>query len=77
MRNHQSLKTKQQRYWGKMSKKRMTTAEINTELLQHEAVCAERYQMILFRINRLERILMGSAAAIIAGLVSIIVTLTT
>ena len=55
----------------------MTTAEINTELLQHEAVCAERYQMILFRINRLERILMGSAAAIIAGLVSIIVTLTT
>jgi len=60
-----------------MSKKRMTTAEINTELLQHEAVCAERYEMILFRINRLERILMGSAAAIIAGLVSIIVTLTT
>tara|TARA_B100001939_G_scaffold179918_1_gene155176 strand:- start:6248 stop:6433 length:186 start_codon:yes stop_codon:yes gene_type:complete len=60
-----------------MSKKRVTTAEVNSDLLQHEAVCAERYNMILFRINRLERILMGSAAAIIAGLVSIIVTLTT
>lgn len=60
-----------------MSKKRVTTAEVNNDLLQHEAICAERYNMILFRINRLERILMGSAAAIIAGLVSIIVTLTT
>jgi len=60
-----------------MSKKRVTTAEVNSDLLQHEAICAERYNMILFRINRLERILMGSAAAIIAGLVSIIVTLTT
>jgi len=59
-----------------MSKKRVTTAEVNSDLLQHEAICAERYNMILFRINRLERILMGSAAAIIAGLVSIIVTLT-
>lgn len=60
-----------------MSRKRVTTAEVNSDLLQHEAICAERYNMILFRINRLERILMGSAAAIIAGLVSIIVTLTT
>ena len=60
-----------------MSKKRMTTAEINTELLQHEAICAERYQMIQFRINRLERVLLGSAGAIIVALISIIVTLTT
>ena len=77
MKNRQSQKTKQKRYWGKMSKKRMTTAEINTELLQHEAVCAERYEMILFRINRLERVLLGSAGAIIVILLSIIVTLTT
>ena len=60
-----------------MNKKRITTTEVNTELLQHEAVCAERYKMILFRINRLERVLMGSGGAIIAGLVTIIVTLTT
>ena len=60
-----------------MNKKRITTTEVNTELLQHEAVCAERYNMILFRINRLERVLIGSGGAIIAGLVTIIVTLTT
>ena len=60
-----------------MNKKRITTTEVNTELLQHEAVCAERYKMILFRINRLERVLIGSGGAIIAGLVTIIVTLTT
>ena len=55
----------------------MTKSELNTELLQHEAVCAERYEQILFRINRLERVLLGSAGAIIIILLSIIVTLTT
>jgi|TARA_R100001530_G_C4285319_1_gene146660 hypothetical protein len=60
-----------------MNKKRITTTEVNAELLQHEAVCAERYKMILFRINRLERVLLGSAGAIIAGLATIIITLTT
>jgi hypothetical protein len=60
-----------------MNKKRITTTEVNAELLQHEAICAERYKMILFRINRLERVLLGSGGAIIAGLVTIIVTLTT
>ncbi len=53
----------------------MTTTEIDNKLLQHEAICAERYKMILSRISRLERIMVGSAAAVIAGLVSIILTL--
>jgi hypothetical protein len=58
-----------------MNKKRMTTAEINNELLQHEAICAERYNMILARLSRLERIFLGAAGAVIAGLLSIILTL--
>ena len=58
-----------------MSNKRMPTTEIDNKLLQHEAICAERYKMILSRISRLERIMVGSAAAVIAGLVSIILTL--
>tara|TARA_A100000171_G_C2084346_1_gene121286 strand:- start:140 stop:322 length:183 start_codon:yes stop_codon:yes gene_type:complete len=58
-----------------MSKRRMTTAEINNELLQHEAICAERYNMILARLSRLERIFLGAAGAVIAGLLSIILTL--
>ena len=28
--------------------KKMTAAEIQQELLQHEAICAERYNMIIF-----------------------------
>ena len=58
-----------------MSNKRMNTTEIDNKLLQHEPICAERYKMILSRISRLERIMVGSAAAVIAGLVSIILTL--
>jgi len=53
----------------------MTTAEINNELLQHEAICAERYNMILARLSRLERVFLGAAGAVIAGLLSIILTL--
>lgn len=54
---------------------KMTAAEIQQELLQHEAICAERYDMIIFRINRLERILVTAAGAVIVGLVSIVATL--
>jgi hypothetical protein len=47
-------------------------AEVETELLKHEAVCAERYEMILFRIERLEKIMLIAAGAIIVGLTSIL-----
>jgi len=47
-------------------------AEVETELLKHEAVCAERYEMILFRIERLEKIMLIAAVAIIVGLTSIL-----
>jgi hypothetical protein len=47
-------------------------AEVETELLKHEAVCAERYEMILFRIERLEKIMLIAAGAMIVGLTSIL-----
>lgn len=47
-------------------------AEVETELLKHEAVCAERYEMILFRIERLEKIMIIAAGAMIVGLTSIL-----
>ena len=47
-------------------------AEIETELLKHEAVCAERYEMIIFRIERLEKIMIIAAGAMIVGLTSIL-----
>ena len=47
-------------------------AEVETELLKHEAVCAERYEMIIFRIERLEKIMIIAAGAMIVGLTSIL-----
>tara|TARA_Y100000004_G_scaffold197406_1_gene271921 strand:- start:5016 stop:5198 length:183 start_codon:yes stop_codon:yes gene_type:complete len=41
--------------------------EVEKDLATHEAVCAERYEMILFRINRLERILVACAGILIVG----------
>ena len=42
-------------------------AEVEKDLATHEAVCAERYEMILFRINRLERLLIACAGILIVG----------
>jgi hypothetical protein len=47
-------------------------AEIEQELLKHEAICAERYEMIIFRIERLEKIMIVAAGAMILGLSSIL-----
>ena len=47
-------------------------AEIEQELLKHESVCAERYEMIIFRIERLEKIMIVAAGAMILGLSSIL-----
>jgi len=51
---------------------RVSTAELDKDLTQHEAVCAERYEMIMFRIGRLEKIMIGAAGAMILGLASIL-----
>jgi hypothetical protein len=44
-------------------------------LSAHEAVCAERYKGINARLKRLEQILIGSAAFIIAILISLVLKL--
>ena len=47
--------------------------ETDARLNSHEAVCAIRYEAINARLKRLEQILMGSAAFIIASLLTIVV----
>jgi hypothetical protein len=47
--------------------------EVQGQLDTHEAVCAERYLGINARLKRLEQILIGSAAFIIALLLSLVV----
>lgn len=51
----------------------MTTAnEVEAKLMTHEQVCAVRYEGINARLKRLEQILIGSAAFIIALLMGIV-----
>jgi hypothetical protein len=50
-----------------------TINETEARLSTHEEVCAFRYESINARLKRLEQILMGSAAFIIASLLTIVV----
>ncbi len=50
----------------------LSTAEVAADLKVHEAVCAERYGGIIFRIGRLEKIIIGSAAVLMIGMASTI-----
>ncbi len=51
----------------------MATIDKNEAALsEHEAICAERYIGINARLKRLEQILMGSTAFIIAILLSLL-----
>ncbi len=49
-----------------------TVTEIEAKLMTHEQVCAVRYEGINARLKRLEQILIGTAAFIIALLLGIV-----
>jgi hypothetical protein len=49
--------------------------ETDARLSTHEEVCAIRYEAINARLKRLEQILMGTAAFIIATLLTIVIKL--
>lgn len=54
----------------------MTTAsELEKQLLTHEAVCAERYNTFITRVDRLEKIMLNAAGALIIGMAGILLTL--
>jgi hypothetical protein len=52
-----------------------TINETEARLSTHEEVCAFRYESINARLKRLEQILMGTAAFIIATLLTIVIKL--
>jgi hypothetical protein len=52
-----------------------TINETDARLSTHEEVCAFRYEAINARLKRLEHILMGTAAFIIASLLAIVLKL--
>lgn len=51
---------------------RPTIQEVKAQIDTHEAVCAERWLETINRVKRLELIMMSSAGAIIALLLSLV-----
>lgn len=52
-----------------------TSHELEVQLTSHEAVCAERYQTFIQRVDRLESLMIKTAAALIVGMAGILVTI--
>lgn len=52
-----------------------TIHELEVQLTSHEAVCAERYQTFIQRVDRLERILIVAAGTLIVGMGSIVMAI--
>jgi hypothetical protein len=52
-----------------------TTHELEVQITSHEAVCAERYQTFIQRVDRLESLMIKTAGALIVGMAGILVTI--
>jgi hypothetical protein len=52
-----------------------TTHELEVQITSHEAVCAERYQTFIQRVDRLESLMIRTAGALIVGMAGILVAI--
>jgi hypothetical protein len=52
-----------------------TTHELEVQLTSHEAVCAERYQTFIQRVDRLESLIIRTAGALIVGMAGLLVAI--
>lgn len=52
-----------------------TTHELEVQLVSHEAVCAERYNTFIQRVDRLEKLLIKAAGVLIVGMAGLIITI--
>ena len=52
-----------------------TTHELEVQITSHEAVCAERYQTFIQRVDRLESMIIRTAGALIVGMAGILVAI--
>ena len=56
----------------------MTTAnEVENKLITHEAICAERYNTFISRVDRLEKLLIKAAGTLIIGMAGVIIAVVT
>jgi len=51
---------------------KMTIAQVNSKIEKHEAVCAERWRETIYRIKRLEFLILTTLLSIIVGMASIL-----
>lgn len=54
------------------AKKSPTVTTVEARISEHEAVCAERYAGIIYRMNRIEKVIIGSAVILICSMATII-----
>ena len=52
-----------------------TTHELEVQLTSHDAVCAERYNTFIQRVDRLESLMIKTAGALIVGMAGILVAI--
>jgi hypothetical protein len=52
-----------------------TVEHVDHRLTTHEAVCAERYINIIFRMGRMEKMIMVAAGTLIVGMAGLIIKL--
>jgi hypothetical protein len=56
----------------------MTTVnEVENKLITHEAICAERYNTFISRVDRLEKLLIKAAGTLIIGMAGVIIAIIT
>ena len=51
--------------------------EIENKLVTHEAICAERYNTFITRVDRLEKLLIKAAGTLIVGMAGVIIAIVT
>jgi hypothetical protein len=49
--------------------------ELENKLVTHEAICAERYNTFITRVDRLEKLLIKAAGVLISGMAGVIIAI--
>jgi len=49
--------------------------DLENKLITHEAICAERYSTFITRVDRLEKLLIKAAGAMITGMAGVIIAI--
>jgi len=54
-----------------------TANEVENKLVTHEAICAERYNTFITRVDRLEKLLIKASGSLILGMAGVIIAILT